>query len=91
MRLQDRPADDVLRRDQLDIFLLALEFVADRLRHLRVGVRQPKVEKIGSLLVLILSTTDTTICLVGTPPPPGASHQPAVAALGVVRLSLYQI
>ena len=90
LRLQHRPADDVLRGDQFDLFLLALEFVGDGVRHLRVGLRQPRLKK-SEVCSLILSTTDTTICLVGTAATTRRKPQPTVAALGVVPLSLYQI
>ena len=40
LRLEHRAADDILRRDQLDLGLLALQLGADRVGHRRVGVAQ---------------------------------------------------
>ena len=40
LRLQHRPADDVLRGDQLDLVALAAELEPDRVGDLGIGLRQ---------------------------------------------------
>jgi hypothetical protein len=45
LRLQDRLRDDVFGGDQLDLVLLALEFVGDGVGNLGVGLGQPAGEK----------------------------------------------
>ena len=45
LRLQHRPADDVFRRDQLDLVALAAQFQPDGLGDFRIGLGQRGAEK----------------------------------------------
>jgi hypothetical protein len=42
LRLQHRLADDVLRRDQLDLVALAAEFLRNGVRDFRIGLREAR-------------------------------------------------
>jgi hypothetical protein len=67
LRLQDRPRHNILGRDQLDLFLLAGQLMADGRENLRVTLGQSPSEKIRARdLVLFARRCHST-----SPTPPG--------------------
>ena len=50
LRLEHRTANDVFRGDQLNLLLLAFQFLANRFGDFRVSPGQSKIEEIGFLL-----------------------------------------
>ena len=79
-RLEHGLGDDVLRRDQLDLMLLAAELLADRIGNLRIAVGQGLVEKAARGNGLGLRIKHRSLSLVlsadgmesrGSRPPPG--------------------
>jgi hypothetical protein len=47
LRLEHGARDDILRGDQLDLVLLAIEFLADRAEHVGIAVGQASREETG--------------------------------------------